>query len=184
MTLGLPCASGLFSTLQEALRRPSQRRVCFTPAVHDFLDDFRALTSTISDRPTRIAELLPRAHSKSGASDALGVGVGGVHFIPPDGTIQPLLWHQPLPSNITDCLITNDNLSGTITMNDFEIAACVARQDAIAQYDGIRSLTAQNFHDNITAVYWQHKSSATTMKGAAYFIHLQAFQQRFCRYVP
>jgi hypothetical protein len=133
VTLGLPGAAGLFSTLQEALRHPQQCHIHITPAVHNFLDEFRALTSTLSDHPTHIAELLPHAHFIIGASDASGAGWCGFHFLPlPNGTIQPLLWRQPLPSIITDCLIANNNPSGTITMNDFELAASMAHQDVIA----------------------------------------------------
>jgi hypothetical protein len=185
VTLGLPGASGLFRTLRETLHHPSQRRIHLTLAVHDFMDEFQALASTLSSRPTRIAELLPQPPSTIGSSDASGVGLDSVHFIPlPDGTIQPILWHQPLPSNIDANLITNDNPSGTITMNDFELAASVAHHDVLAQYDNILSLTTHNFHDNTTAVYWKCKRSATTMKAAAYLLRLEALHQRFHQYVP
>jgi hypothetical protein len=111
--------------------------------------------SPLSDRPIRIAELLPKVPSVISASDASGVGLGGFHFLPlPGRTIQPLFWHQPIPSSITECLIADNNPSDTITMNDFELAVSVVHHDVLAQYADIPVLATYNFHDNTTAVNW------------------------------
>jgi hypothetical protein len=141
------------------------------------------MTSESSSQPSPTAPLLPHAPSTISTSDASGAGVGGVHFIPlPDGTIQPLLWHHPLLSSISDCLLINSNLSGTITMNDFGLAASVAHHDVFVQHADIRSLATHNLHDNTTSVYWQRKSFNMATKSATYLLHLQALHQRFRRY--
>jgi hypothetical protein len=80
--------------------------------------------------------------------------VCSVHFILlPEGTIHPLLWRRLLSSSIVDCLVTNNNSSDTITMNDFELSASMVHHDFLAQHADILSLTTQNFHDNTTEVY-------------------------------
>jgi hypothetical protein len=59
--LGIPGAIGLFSVLQEAFRNQTDNRIRLSPSVHAFLDDFRWLVQDLSSRPTRLAEILPRA---------------------------------------------------------------------------------------------------------------------------
>jgi hypothetical protein len=180
MTLDFPSASGLFSTLQQTLRHTSQCQIRLTPVVHDVLDNFRVLVLNLSDCPIHITKLLQKSHSTIDTSDASRAGLGGVHFILlPDGTIQPILWRRPLPSSIADCPVTGNNPSDTINMNDFEIDVSMLHHDVLAQHTDIRALATHKFHDNITVVYWQHRSSATIIKSSAYLLHLQAPHQSF-----
>jgi len=58
MSIALPGSRGLSGPLQAALR-PGQRRLHLTKGAHDSLDDFRWLTSRLSERPTRLFELVP-----------------------------------------------------------------------------------------------------------------------------
>jgi len=58
MMLAIPGGSGMFIALQEALRLSDQKRVKLTSAVHDQLADFEFLTSSLSERPTRITEVV------------------------------------------------------------------------------------------------------------------------------
>jgi hypothetical protein len=169
MTLGLPRAQGLFSALQERLcHTDTKSHLHLSTSVHNFLDDVRCLAPTLSKRPTKIAELLPQASSMIGSSDALGTGMGGIHFTPqPDGSIQPCLWCQLLPTELTTWLVINDNPSGDITIIDLELAATVAHHDVLAHYINIREGTTNNLLDNTATVYWQRKGSTTTTKAAA-----------------
>jgi hypothetical protein len=98
MVLAIPGGPGLFSVLQESLkkRRDNGTGVRLTPVVHSILQDFRWLATDMGRRPTRIAELIPaRLPATLGAQDASGIGLGGVHFVPlPNGNIQPFLWRS------------------------------------------------------------------------------------------
>lgn len=80
MAPALPDARGLFSLLQESLQHSNGHRVRITRKVRDMADDFRALADTLHPRPTRLQELVPQTPSYVGASDASGVGMGGVWF--------------------------------------------------------------------------------------------------------
>ena len=187
MLLALPGGRGLFSTLQDAFRHPTtDNRLKLSPAVHDFLADFRWLARDLGQRPTRIAELTPQPESTLGACDAAGSGMGGVHFVPtPSGAaIQPLLWRAPFPPQVVLQLITHSNPTGTITNSDLELAGTIAHHDVLAHYADVRERTTHNLHDNTPAVFWQRKGSTTTTKAAAYLLRLQSLHQRFHRYVP
>jgi hypothetical protein len=83
MTLGLPGAHGLLSILQESLcHSDTKSHLRLVTSVHDFLDNFRCLVTTLSERPTKIAELLQQAPSTIDAGGASGKGMGGIHFTP------------------------------------------------------------------------------------------------------
>jgi hypothetical protein len=76
-----------------------------TKTLHGFLDDFRWLAKDLTSRPTRIAELIPdQTPSTSGACDAAGTGMGGIHFVPTHDKIIPLLWRQLFPAWVRDRL--------------------------------------------------------------------------------
>jgi hypothetical protein len=67
MSLGIPGAKGLFSTLHHALRFPEARRIRLMASVHDFLDDFRHVARTMSRRSTCISEVMPQQPGVIGA---------------------------------------------------------------------------------------------------------------------
>jgi hypothetical protein len=187
MSIAIPGCKGLFSVLQEAFRHEEsdRPRLRLTKTLHGFLDDFRWLAHDLTSRPTRLAELIPdQAPATSGACDAAGTGMGGVHFVPTADKIIPLMWRQPFPSWVRDRLSSFNNLKGDITNSDLELAGSIAQNDVLAQAVDVCEKTTHNSYDNIAAVFWQRKGATTTLGPAAYLLRLQAFHQRFFRYVP
>jgi hypothetical protein len=183
----------LHSTLQERLRHPGTKsRIRISTSVHDFLDDFRCLTTTLTERPTKITELLPRASSTIGAIDAAKDEMGGVHLLPnPDCTMHPILWRKCFPVGIINWLVTDANPTGDLTIGKFELAATVARHGILVQAVDLQERTPINLHDNTATVYWQRKGSTTTTtntttntKEAYYMLRLQALHQRYHHCVP
>jgi hypothetical protein len=99
-----------------------------TKTLHGFLEDFRWLAKDLNSRPTQLAELIPdQAPLTSGACDAAGTGMGGVHFVPTSDKIIPLMWRQPFPPWIRDRLSSFKNLNGDITNSDLELAGSIAQ---------------------------------------------------------
>jgi hypothetical protein len=96
MSLALPGTRGLFSVLQEALRHQSSddKRLRLRRPVHDFLDDFRWLAKEVGSRPTSIDEIVAQPPATCGATDASGLGMGGVFFLPGG---RPYLWRRYFP---------------------------------------------------------------------------------------
>jgi hypothetical protein len=129
--IGLSGAQGLFSTLQERIRHPETKSCLrLIISVHDFLDDFQCLTVTRSERPSRIAKLLPHMPSTTGTCDAAKDGMVSIHFIPnPDGTMHPFLWQQHFPVDIINRLVTGTIPTSDLTISNFELAATVTHHD-------------------------------------------------------
>jgi hypothetical protein len=69
---------GLLGPLQKIL----QPRTYLTRDAHDFLDDFKWLAQNLHDRPTRLFELVPSPPQMLGTTDASGIGLGGIFFVP------------------------------------------------------------------------------------------------------
>eukprot|EP00980_Cylindrotheca_fusiformis_P013603 scaffold3500_cov97-Cylindrotheca_fusiformis.AAC.1 len=81
MSIALPGSRGLFSHLQAALKtRERNTRLRLTPGFHAALDDFRWIHQHLSERPTRLQELVPTTPSVVGTHDASGYAAGGVLF--------------------------------------------------------------------------------------------------------
>ena len=85
-----------------------------------------------------ICKLIPSAPSIVGATNAVGEGMGGMHFVPlPNSTDQSLmyeafLWHTTFPPEVTECLLTQENPKGSITNGDLELTVTMAYHDVIA----------------------------------------------------
>ena len=188
MVITLPGARRLFSMLQEAFRHKEKgrQRLRLSKAVHGFLDDFYTLAQDIASRPTRIAELIPNPIPTTlGACDTAGVGIGGIDFIPAiDGSVVPILWRHKFPEWVQQDLVSFGNPDGSINNSDLELTGSIAHNDVLAQYKDVQERTIHNSYDNILMVFWQQKGSMTTTGPAAYLLRLQAFHQRFFRYVP
>jgi hypothetical protein len=125
MTLVIPGGMGVFSHLQESLRLNDNSRVKLTQAVDDQLADFEFLTRSLSERPTRIAEIVPTEPTHVGACDAARPGMGGVWVPPlqsssslPSETTPPIVWREPFPHHIQSSLVSFANPTDSITNSD------------------------------------------------------------------
>lgn len=189
MALAIPGSRGLFSALQFRFKA-DKTRIRLTTMVHDFLDDFRWLVASLHTRPTRIYELVPTFPLYLGATDASGIGMGGVIFVPAlDATPakpewESYLWREPFPPDVARALVTVDNPGGSITNSDLELAATVAHHDVISVNFGAAESTVGTLHDNIPAVFWNRKGSTSTTGPAAYLLRIQSLHARQFRYTP
>jgi hypothetical protein len=210
MATAIPGARGLFSLLQEAFRHRTNHRVPLTPALHELLADFRWMYTAIKDRPTRLYELVPTAPSIVGAHDASGYAMGGVLLPtaiavprtvsllgppPADSTspqfvqsratgAHPILWRAKFPTSVRKQLVTFRNPTGTISNSDLELAGSVVQNTATVQCFDVRERTVLHKTDNTATVFWQRKGSTTTTGPPAYLLRLQAYHQRYHRYLP
>jgi hypothetical protein len=148
------------------------------------MDDFWHLAQTLSQRPTRISEVMPQQPGAIGACDAAATGMGGVHFVPIQDGIIPLLWRAKFDASVTEHVVTFRNRKGDITNSDLELAASVVHADVLAQQVDIREHTIHNFYDNTATKYWHNKGSTTSAAPAAYLLRLQSLHQRFYRHIP
>ena len=80
MSPALPGSRGLFSVLQESLGQADRNRVRITTRVRHMAADFRSIADSLTARPTRLQELVPTTLTYVGASDACGLGMGGLTY--------------------------------------------------------------------------------------------------------
>ena len=191
MSLALPGARHIFSTMQNALSLQSKGRIALHKGVHDALDDFRWMASNIADRPTRIAELVPLPPVATGHHDASGNGAGGIWFPGPALTprigwdpTSPLVWRHVWPDHIKAQLVTDANPLGTITNSDLELAGGLLHLDALASSFDVRERTVLSKGDNLSTTFWERKGSTSTASAPAYLLRLFGIHQRMHRYVP
>lgn len=184
MAAALPGSRGLFSALQDALRKGDRSRVRLSRHVFDSLADFRAIADSLRDRPTRFQELVPVGTPIArGACDACQRGMGGVWFLP---SKAPIVWRSPFPLAIQQALVTSQNRQGTLSISDLELAGTLAHKHALVQIAPLEVAERPIWlaGDNRASLAWARKGSATTSSARAYLLRLGALHQRHYRYVP
>jgi hypothetical protein len=127
MVAALPGAHALLSALQDALRGGDHRRVCLNRRVFDSLDDFRLISDSLCDRPTRFRELVPVSEPIArGACDGCQRGMGGVRFV----LLAPtsILWRSKFQSAVQMSLVSSNNRAGTVSISDQELAGTLAHK--------------------------------------------------------
>ena len=185
MSPALPGSRGLFSVLQESLGRANRNRVRIITRVRHMAADFRGIADSLTERPTRLQELVPTAPTYVGASDACGQGMGGVWFhTSPCVVHPPVLWRQPFDCRAQRELITAAQPSnGTISISDLELMALIAHKDVLAQCHPVAERTMWIATDNKAALAWSNKGSATSTAARAYLLRFNSLHQRTHRYV-
>ena len=191
MSLALPGARNIFSSMQSALSTQSKNRIALNKGVHDALDDFRWMHDNIASRPTRIAEIVPLPPIAEGHHDAYGAGAGGIWFPGPNVTArgdlspsQPIVWRVQWPHSITSQLVTDSNPWGTINNSDLELAGGLIHLDAIATCLDVWERTILSKGDNLSTTFWERKGSTTCSSPPAYLLRLFGIHQRKHRYIP
>lgn len=182
MSPALPGARGLFSVLQDSLRRADRNRVRVNKDVWHMAADFRAIADSLKSRPTRLQELVPSEPRYVGACDACIHGMGGVWF-PLGSTASPILWRQSFAEPIRNALVTAARPKGTLSISDLELAALIAHKDVLARQHSVAEHTIWMATDNKAALSWSTKGSATSTAARAYLLRLNALHQRQHRYV-
>ena len=183
MAPAIPDARGLFSVLQDALQHTDGHRVRINQRIYDVAADFEALLQTLHDQPTRLPELIPTAPSDVGACDACRHGMGGVWFDALDPTAAPIVWRQAFPSKVSSALITSDHRKGTISISDLELMGMIAHKAVLTSTRDVQARTIWVAGDNVAAVAWSTKGSATSVAARAYLLRLDSLHQRMHRYV-
>ena len=195
MQLALPGSEGCFSFLQEALGVGNQR-VKISELVRDQLKDFKWIASSLTTRPTHLAEVVPTPPTYFGAMDAAKEGMGGVWFPPADQAPplalqqpkasrlrHPILWRARFPPKVQSQLVSFENPTGSITNSDLELSGAVAQDDILANaLPTVAHLSTCTFSDNTPAVAWKTKGSTSSTGPSAYLLQTAALHRRHYRY--
>jgi hypothetical protein len=158
--------------------------------VHDFLDDFRWISKEVGSLPTSIDEIIAQPPSTFGATDASGLGMGGVFFLLGG---RPYLCRKPSPHKVASELVTGDNPKGSVSISNLELAATVAQSDVLCQLVDVSGRTTHTMHNNMATVWWRKKGplpprvlppTAYRLPTTAYRLRLQAIHHWHHRYLP
>lgn len=156
-SFGMPGGKGLFSPLQMAMLSDPEF-IVLTPYLKQTLTNWRYIIRYMEVHPTSMKQLVLEYPSYIGYSDACRLGAGGVWC---SGTValEPFLWQVKWPKEIQNALVTAQNKSGTITINDLELAGAVLNWLALECQDSV-SLHNQHvgtYCNNTSAVTWAYK---------------------------
>jgi hypothetical protein len=162
---GIPCGRALFSPIQEAMRHNPE----FIPLTNDLrqiFSDWQYMIKFMMNHPTSVLQLVVHFPDYIGYSDACGLGAGGVWTDGMKKVPRPFLWQVEWPTDIKNSLVSSSNPTGTITINDLELAGMVLGWLALECQEDI-PLAFHHigaFCDNTSAVAWAQKLRTSTSK--------------------
>ena len=170
-SFGIPGGSGFFSYLQIALKG-TPAYITITPAVRLALEDWRTIIQHMQRTPTPVLRLVPTAPHRIGYSDACKLGCGGI-WSPASSSISYTVWQVPFPPDIQQSIVTEANPTGTLTINDLELAGVVLQVMALTCCCAdLTNMHLALFCDNTSAVSWTYKMRTSTSQIAARLLRL------------
>jgi len=126
MTLAIHSAKYLLSILHHVLLGAQQHRFCITTLVKHALRDWVHLLQTLHSHPVPIVMTIPHAPHYWAATDASIQGMGGF-WLPSNITqdSQPCVWCYPFQEAIQQQIVSQRNMTGSLTNSDLELAAVI-----------------------------------------------------------
>jgi hypothetical protein len=146
-----PSARGLMTPFFKALHhQPGATKIRKKDFdLYGAMRDMRELLDDLERRPTHVRELVTFSPSAVGMDDAAKGGMGGFwvsHLFP------PTVWRVAFPADVQRAFT-----KGTLTINDFEMAAILMQQIALEHLMKLRHLHSEVFSDNMSATVWATK---------------------------
>ena len=176
-SFGIPGGKGLFSPIYRALQG-TPASIQITPAIREALKDWRTFVQHLATTPTPVQLLVSNYPHILQYTDACKWGAGGV-ILPGTATVQPIVWQHRWPDDIISNLVTATNPTGTITINDLELAGLVLGWLVLEQScDDLRFHHVGMFCDNTSAVAWAFKGHSCKSVPAAKLLRLLSVRQR------
>ena len=150
---GIPGGTGLFTPIQMAMAK-SPLFINLTPDLKQALEGWRYFIRYLEKNPTSVLQLVSNYPDYIGYCDACGLGVGGC-WARGLKELHPFLWHLESPNDIKAKLVTESNPSGTLTINDLELAGAVLHFLALeCQEINLQYHHVGIFCDYVSAVSW------------------------------
>jgi hypothetical protein len=170
-SLGLPGGKGLFSPIQIAMQG-NPEFVPLTCVLKQCLKDWQAIIRHMEKNPTSVLQLVKDYPAFIGYSDSCGIGTGGTWSSGLE-SLAPFLWKYEWPNDIKASLCTATNPTGTLTMNDLELAGMVLNIFALeCNVQDLEFKHIASFCDNTSAVAWAHKLRTSKSTVAARLLRI------------
>jgi hypothetical protein len=172
-SFGLPNGRALFTPIQMAMVG-NPKFIALTDELKQILLDWITIINQMKQVPTSVLQLMHNYPDYIGHSDACRLGAGGTWNSGLKTLSQPFWWQVAWPQNIQEELITDANPSGSITINDLELAGLVLNWIALECQSAV-PLAYHHigmFCDNISAVAWTRKLRTSKSKVAGRLLRL------------
>ena len=155
-----------------------------TEELRECLTDWKTILRHIAKIPTHVLQLVDGFPDFLGYTDACGKGAGGV-WIGLSEDIGHVVWRVEFPRDIQEDLCTSANPTGSITMNDLELAGVVLGwlvlehlvPDLRFKHIGLNC-------DNSSAVSWANKYRTAKSIAAARLLRLLSLRMHRRRVSP
>ena len=176
-SFGIPGGKGLFSPIYRAMQGTSDV-IPLTPFIKETLRDWRTFVQHLAKQPTPVQLLVPDYPHLLQYTDACGLGAGGV--ITPGLSACPyIVWQFEWPLDIQRQLVSAKNPTGTLTINDLELAGLVLGWLVLeAICDNLQFAHIGTFCDNTSAVAWCTKGHTSKSLAAAQLLRFLFVRQR------
>ena len=176
-SFGVPGGKGLFSPIHRAMQG-SKPYIRITRQLKSAILDWRPLIRDLARTPTPVQLLVSDFPNYILYTDSCKIGAGGV-VTPGLDSIPYVVWQFEWPDDIQNRLVTTDNPTGDLTINDFELAGMVLGW-LVLEYIW-KNLSFKHvglFCDNTSAVAWAFKGSTSTSVAAGRLLRFLSIRQR------
>ena len=176
-SFGIPGGKGLFSPIFRALKTTTGT-VRITEDLKCVLRDWRTVIQQLQTAPTPVQLLVSSYPNYIQFTDACGLGAGGI-ITPGLDPMQHWVWKFEWPRDIKEALVSGTNKTGTLTINDLELAGLVLGWLVLEHVcDDLRYKHVGMFCDNTSAVSWAYRGSTSTSTVAGRLLRFLALRQR------
>ena len=174
----LPAALGFFTPLNNIMKS-NEYSIILNDEARAALLDICTLLRQLSKRPTHVDEIIPNLPSHVAYHDAAAEGAGGVWFSL-SASMQPVVWRVAFPQDIANDVVSDNNVKGSITNSDLELAAEVLAVGIILENaTTIKHETIGTLCDNTPTVSWIERMASKSifptagrlLRGLAYMLH-------------
>ncbi len=185
-SIGIPNGRGLSAPIYQAMKH-NKTTVPINPPVKQALKDWKTIIQEVANRPTHVLELMPGDADYIGFVDACKTGVGGVWLSGNKKLSNPFVWHMEWPDDIRNNLVSASNPTGTITINDLEMAGVLLHWLVLEQLVPAYSLRHTHiaiYCDNKSTVHWTYKLNSRASIIAQHLLRALGLRQHHHRASP
>jgi hypothetical protein len=168
---GLPGGKGLFSPIQIAMSG-NPDFITLTKDLIIIFKDWQRLLKHMQKKPTSVLQLMANYPDYIGYSDACRLGAGGA-WCSGLKPMAPFIWQVQWPDDVRNNLQTDQNPTGTLTINDLELAGTILNFLALeCQNVNLQYHHLGLFCDNTSAVSWAYRLRTSASSIAAKLLRL------------
>jgi len=170
----------LLSPLYHLLLNNHTRRMRLTALTKSTLSDWLQLLATLCHHAVPIASLVPQPPHVYAATDASKDGMGGYWLTTTlEADNAPTAWRYQWPDTLPPCLISADNPTGDLSINDLELVAFMAHhhiQSCCMAPSPYRHTCIAT--DNSATQAWINNGSPSTIAAPEFLLRLLAHNCR------